>query len=231
MLAVAIGCHVAFSIGVSNWLVRFPGGLSSAVSRLDGSHGRPPGFGLRCRFDHLKLAIAAAATALAAVLSAAILRRRQRPTIPWGLFRRPAASWSEHPSKGPRGSLRHPPARSTPGLLPQDDPWPSPKVGLGLAKTAHSSPRGCPIQLGRSLKAKARQLGVVEQMTIAELLGLRRREARRLAESVPSSPEWDAAMAAVEDLDEQLQTRADEVNDAASPTSSTTYIGASRDEP
>jgi hypothetical protein len=68
-------------------------------------------------------------------------------------------------------------------------------------------------------------------MTIAELLALRRREARRLAEPFPSSPEWAAAMAAVEDLDEQLLTRAGELNDAAMPTSSTTYIGASRDGP
>jgi hypothetical protein len=80
------------------------------------------------------------------------------------------------------------------------------------------------------LKAKARRLGVVEQMTTAELLSLRRREARRLAESVPSSPEWDAAMAAVEDLDEQLRTRAAKLNDAATPTSSTTHTGASRDD-
>jgi hypothetical protein len=43
-------------------------------------------------------------------------------------------------------------------------------------------------------------------MTIDELLDLRRREARRLAESQPFSPEWDAAMAAVEDFDEALRT-------------------------
>ena len=35
-------------------------------------------------------------------------------------------------------------------------------------------------------------------MSIDELLALRRQEARRLADSVPSSPEWDAAMAAAE---------------------------------
>jgi hypothetical protein len=40
-------------------------------------------------------------------------------------------------------------------------------------------------------------------MTIDELVVLRRREARRLAESQPFSPEWDAAMAAVDDLGER----------------------------
>jgi hypothetical protein len=54
-------------------------------------------------------------------------------------------------------------------------------------------------------------------MTIDELLALRLREARRLAEAAPFSPEWDAAMAAVEDLDEALRTRDSGVNDAATP--------------
>jgi hypothetical protein len=54
-----------------------------ASEASDASPSRPPGFGLRCRFDHLKLAISAAVTTLAAVLSAAILPRSQRPTIPW----------------------------------------------------------------------------------------------------------------------------------------------------
>jgi hypothetical protein len=67
-------------------------------------------------------------------------------------------------------------------------------------------------------------------MTINELLALRRREARRLAESPPSSPEWDAAMAAVEDLDEQLRTRAGELDDAATPRSSTTDTRTHRDD-
>lgn len=52
-------------------------------------------------------------------------------------------------------------------------------------------------------------------MTIAELLALRLREERRLVESVPFSPEWDAAMATVVDLDEALRTGDREVNDAA----------------
>ena len=54
-------------------------------------------------------------------------------------------------------------------------------------------------------------------MTIDELLALRLRAARRVAESAPSSPEWDAAVAAVDDLDEQLRSRAGEGNDAATP--------------
>ena len=54
-------------------------------------------------------------------------------------------------------------------------------------------------------------------MTIDELLTLRLRAARRLAESPPFSPEWDAAMAAVEDLDEVLRTQANEIGDAATP--------------
>ena len=51
-------------------------------------------------------------------------------------------------------------------------------------------------------------------MTIDELIALRKREARRVAESAPSSPEWDAAVAAVDDLDEQLRSRAGEESDA-----------------
>jgi hypothetical protein len=70
----------------------------------------------------------------------------------------------------------------------------------------------------------------IERMTVGDLLLLRRREARRLAEPVLSSPEWDAAIAAVEDLDEQLRARAGKLNDAATPTSSTTHTGASDDE-
>lgn len=50
-------------------------------------------------------------------------------------------------------------------------------------------------------------------MTIDELLALRLREVRRLAESVPFSQDWDAAMATVEDLEEALRTRDSEVND------------------
>ena len=62
-------------------------------------------------------------------------------------------------------------------------------------------------------------------MTIDELLTLRLREERRLAESVPFSPEWDAAMAAVVDLDEALRTRDTEVNDAAMSRSLSTGSG------
>jgi hypothetical protein len=50
-------------------------------------------------------------------------------------------------------------------------------------------------------------------MTIDELVVLRRREARRVAESQPFSPEWDAAMAAVDDLGE----RQPDVNDRDCP--------------
>jgi hypothetical protein len=42
-------------------------------------------------------------------------------------------------------------------------------------------------------------------MTIDELLALRRQEAHRLSESAPSSPELDAAMSALEDLDSALR--------------------------
>jgi hypothetical protein len=52
-------------------------------------------------------------------------------------------------------------------------------------------------------------------MTIAELLALRLREERRLVESVLFSPEWDAAMATVVDLDEALRNRDREVNHVA----------------
>lgn len=38
-----------------------------------------------------------------------------------------------------------------------------------------------------------------------ELLALRRRASRRIAESLPYSPEWDAAMASLEDLERALQ--------------------------
>jgi hypothetical protein len=47
-------------------------------------------------------------------------------------------------------------------------------------------------------------------MTIDELLAARRREGRRLDSALPYSPEWDAAMAAVEDLDMALLGRQQE---------------------
>lgn len=50
-------------------------------------------------------------------------------------------------------------------------------------------------------------------MTIDELVVLRRREARRLAESQPFSPEWGAAMAAMDDLGERQAN----VNDRDGP--------------
>src|ERR1035437_3303091 len=97
---------------------------------------------------------------------------------------------------------------------------------------AQSSPRRCPIQWAvwpccRPRRASSRVAG--EWMTIAELLALRLREARRLAEAAPFSPEWDAAMAAVEDLDEALRTRDSGVNDAATSRPPSTDTGASRD--
>lgn len=67
-------------------------------------------------------------------------------------------------------------------------------------------------------------------MTIDELLTLRLREERRLAESVPFSPEWDAAMAAVVDLNEALRTRDGEVNDAATPKPPSTDSRAHSDD-
>lgn len=38
-----------------------------------------------------------------------------------------------------------------------------------------------------------------------ELLALRRLASRRIAESLPYSPEWDAAMASLEDLERALR--------------------------
>ena len=61
-------------------------------------------------------------------------------------------------------------------------------------------------------------------MTIDELLALRRREARRLADSSPSSPEWDAALASVEDLDEELRTLHVDANEPADVRSRPTDV-------
>jgi hypothetical protein len=78
------------------------------------------------------------------------------------------------------------------------------------------------------LQAKARRLGAIEeQMTIDELLRLRQREMLRRDASPPFSPEWDAAMAAVEDLDEQLRARAGELT---TQRSSTTHSRVFRDD-
>jgi hypothetical protein len=59
-------------------------------------------------------------------------------------------------------------------------------------------------------------------MTIDELLDLRRRQRRRLAESQPFSPEWDAAMAAVEDFDEAVRTWEAQSGDTETPRSQST---------
>ncbi len=54
-------------------------------------------------------------------------------------------------------------------------------------------------------------------MTIDDLARLRRREARRLAESQPFSPEWDAAKAALEDFDQALEVLGDDRADPERP--------------
>jgi hypothetical protein len=67
-------------------------------------------------------------------------------------------------------------------------------------------------------------------MEIDALVALRAREVKRVAESARSSPEWDAAVAAVEDLDEQLRDRAGDVADAAKPTLRSTDGGICHDD-
>ena len=52
-------------------------------------------------------------------------------------------------------------------------------------------------------------------MTTGELITLQARQRRRLTQSAPFSPEWDAAMAAVEDIEELLRARGSEASDAA----------------
>jgi hypothetical protein len=59
-------------------------------------------------------------------------------------------------------------------------------------------------------------------MTIDELLALRRQEAHRISESAPFSPEWDAAMSAVEDLDEALRAWESQQADPAIPSARST---------
>jgi hypothetical protein len=66
-------------------------------------------------------------------------------------------------------------------------------------------------------------------MTIDELLALRLHEKRRLADSAPFSPEWDAAVAAVEDIDMALRARGSEAGDTAMSRPPSTDTGASRD--
>lgn len=79
VLAVAIGCYVAFSNGVSNWLVRFlesaPGGTATLALSLFWAGlmiGRLVSAGIADRFDHVKLAIAASAATSAAVFAAVL---------------------------------------------------------------------------------------------------------------------------------------------------------------
>ena len=79
LLAVAIGCYVAFSNGVSNWLVRFlasaPGGIATLALSLFWAGlmaGRLVSAYIADRFDHAKLATAAAAATSAAVLAAVL---------------------------------------------------------------------------------------------------------------------------------------------------------------
>jgi hypothetical protein len=66
-------------------------------------------------------------------------------------------------------------------------------------------------------------------MTIDELLTLRVHERRRLADSAPFSPEWDAAMAAVEDIEETLRARGSESGAAEPPKPPLTNTGARRE--
>jgi fucose permease len=79
VLGVAIGCYVAFSMGVSNWLVRFLGSVPEHTATLALSPfwaglmaGRLVSASLADRFDHRRLAIAAAAATSFAVLSAVV---------------------------------------------------------------------------------------------------------------------------------------------------------------
>jgi MFS family permease len=79
LLAVAIGCYVAFSNGVSNWLVRFlasaPGGTATLALSLFWAGlmaGRLVSAYIADRFDHMRLAIAAAAATSVAVLAAVL---------------------------------------------------------------------------------------------------------------------------------------------------------------
>jgi fucose permease len=79
VLAVAIGCYVAFSTGVSNWLVGFlasaPGGTATLALSLFWAGlmaGRLVSASVADRFDHVRLAVAAAAATSAAVVAAVL---------------------------------------------------------------------------------------------------------------------------------------------------------------
>lgn len=67
-------------------------------------------------------------------------------------------------------------------------------------------------------------------MTIDELAQLRRREVRRLADSQPFSPEWDAAKAALDDFDAALKAQGDDRDDPDRPTSRHGGAGSQRGE-
>jgi len=67
-------------------------------------------------------------------------------------------------------------------------------------------------------------------MTIDELASLQRQQERRLAESQPYSPEWDAAKAAVDDFDEALQAQRDDRAGPERPTSRQEDAGSQRGE-
>jgi fucose permease len=86
VLGVAIGCYVAFSMGVSNWLVRFLGSVPEHTATLALSlfwaglmAGRLVSASLADRFDHRRLAIAAAAATSFAVLAAVVTPGRELP--------------------------------------------------------------------------------------------------------------------------------------------------------
>ncbi len=66
-------------------------------------------------------------------------------------------------------------------------------------------------------------------MTIDELLALRQREARRLAEAMPFSPEWDAAMTALEEIDEAVRSCTGEASLETEPDQGTGAGGMSSD--
>jgi fucose permease len=77
VLAVAIGCYVAGEIGVSNWLVRFlesaPAAAATSALGLFWAGlaaGRLVGSRIADRFDHLRLAIAAALACVVALIGA-----------------------------------------------------------------------------------------------------------------------------------------------------------------
>lgn len=84
VLGVAIGCYVACEIGVSNWLVRFlataPAAAATSALGLYWAGlaaGRLVGSRIADRFDHLRLAIAAALACAVALVGAVVV-----PSLP-----------------------------------------------------------------------------------------------------------------------------------------------------